>query len=72
MANARYSTAVYTNSNALLRASGNSLQLVDPYNELNTYPTPYVCVQCGFVAMFVKDIDQIKGLPDGKGWEQVK
>ncbi len=66
------STAVYTNSHALLRASGNSLQLIEPYSELNTYLTPYVCVQCGFVAMFVEAIDQLKDLPDGKGWEQVK
>ncbi len=66
------SMTVYTNSNALLRASGSSLQLIEPYSELNTYLTPYVCTQCGFVAMFVKRIDQLIDLPNAKGWEQVK
>ena len=66
------SSAVYTNSNALLRASGSSLQLIEPYSELNTYLEPYICVQCGFVAMFAKDVDQLKDLPNAKGWQQVK
>ena len=65
-------TSVYTSANALVRASGSGLQLIEPYSELNTYLTPYVCTACGFVALFVKNTSQLKNLPNAKGWEQAK
>jgi len=65
------STALYTSSDALLKASGSSAQLIEAYSGLNSYLEPHVCVKCGFVALFVKDSGQLKELPKAKGWKQV-
>ena len=66
------STEVYTNSESEFMASSDSVDLHDIDNELRIYLTPYVCIKCGFVAMFADDMDEIKNLPDEKGWERAK
>lgn len=32
---------------------------------------PYVCVNCGFTAMFVKDLEAVQSLPKAKDWKKV-
>ena len=66
------STEVYTNPESEFRASGSLVELSDIDNELQIDLIPYVCMKCGFVAMFVNDMDQIKDLPDQQGWERAK
>lgn len=65
------STSIFTSDNALLRASGNALQLIEAYSELNTHLRPYVCTECGYVIMFVKKTEQLKKLENAKGWKPV-
>ena len=66
------SNQVYTNSESEFRASGDLVELSDIDNDLQIYLIPYVCIRCGFAAMFVADVDEIKNLPDEKGWEKVE
>ena len=63
---------VYSNPEAEFRASGDLVQLSDIDNELQIYLIPYICMNCGFAAMFVQDMDEIKDLPETEGWEKVK
>jgi hypothetical protein len=65
------STEVYTNTESEFVADGDSVELYDIDNDLRIYLTPYVCVKCGFVAMFTDDADEIADLPDEIGWKRV-
>ena len=31
---------------------------------------PYICMDCGFTAMYVQDMEAIKDLPKAKGWQK--
>ncbi len=66
------SNEVYSNSESEFRASGDMVQLSDVDNELQIYLIPYICTNCGFTAMFVADMDDVKDLPEMNGWEKVK
>lgn len=63
---------VYTNSESEFRASGSLLTLTDIDNELEIDLAPYICIKCGFAAMFVPDLDQLRELPQMQNWERVK
>ena len=63
------STEVYSNPKAELRASTYLVELEDEENEI--YLVAYVCKDCGFTAMFVEDLTDIKDLPKMKGWKRV-
>ncbi len=63
------SSEVYSNPKAEFRASSYLVDLEDDENEI--YLTAYVCKDCGFTAMYVEDLGDIKGLPKMKGWERV-
>ena len=65
-------TTVYVNPDVELRASTTGIQLRDFQNALIIYVTPYVCIQCGHIAMFAKEMERIKDLPAKKGWKQVQ
>ncbi|NOT04457.1 MAG: hypothetical protein HOP27_07635 [Anaerolineales bacterium] len=66
------SNEVYSNSESEFRASGDIVQLSDIDNELQIYLIPYICTNCGFAAMFVADMDDVKDLPETDGWKKVK
>jgi hypothetical protein len=63
------STELYTNPDSELRASGRYLELID--NELELDLQPYVCTNCGFVALHIVDTDELKSLPHKSGWKHV-
>ncbi len=63
---------VYANPESEFRASGNIVRLNDLDNELEIEVTPFVCVRCGFVALFILDEDKVAKLPEQKGWARVK
>lgn len=66
------STEVYTNPESEFRASGDIVELSDMNNGLQIYLVPYICMKCGFAAMFVDDMDEIRDLTEQKGWRRVK
>lgn len=33
---------------------------------------PYICMNCGFTAMFVQDMETINDLPKTDGWKKAK
>ncbi len=63
------SSEVYSNPKSEFRAGTDFVDLEDDKNEI--YLTAYVCKDCGFAAMFVEDLDDIKDLPKMKGWKRV-
>ena len=65
------STEVYTNTESEFVVDGDSVELYDLDNDLKISLTPYVCVKCGFVAIFAEDADEIADLPDEIGWKRV-
>ncbi len=68
------SNQVVTTSTVRFFASNNAVRLRDDHG--NIVPTakfvPYICMNCGFTAMYVDNMDDIKDLPKTAGWEQVK
>ncbi len=71
------STKVYTNPKAVFTESSESpnfsdVRVYDNENEVLIYLSPYICVSCGFTALYADDLDIIKDLPDTDGWEKVK
>ena len=71
------STEIYTNSGAEFTGSPDEVEtlavgLHDIENDLQIYLIPYICIKCGFTAMYASDMPVIEGLPDTDGWERVK
>ena len=68
------STEVYANHSVNFRASGQIVDLEDEggEDELEATFIPYICKNCGFTAMYVEDMDDIKGLPKIKGWKKAR
>jgi hypothetical protein len=64
------SSEVYFNPEAEFRNSGGVLELDDTKNRMMIYPIPYVCRECGFVAMYVEELEEIRDLPNMKGWKK--
>ena len=60
------STDVYANLTVNFRAAGHLVDLED-----ETYFIPYVCMSCGFTAMYVESMDDIKDLPETEGWRKI-
>ena len=72
------STEVYKNSEAEVfftdspdEPEAPEVGLYDGNNELTVYLIPYICVKCGFTAMYVHDPKEIKDIPDLDGWDKV-
>jgi len=67
------STDVYANQTVNFRASGQIVDLEDDdgNDELGTEFVPYICMNCGFTALYVEDLDDVKDLPKMKGWKRV-
>jgi predicted nucleic-acid-binding Zn-ribbon protein len=61
------SNEVYANPKANFRAGGEFVDMND-----YTYFTPYICVRCGFTAMYVEEMDELPDLVKEKGWVRVK
>lgn len=71
------STKVYSNPETEFTGSPdevetNAVELYDVNNDFHIYLTSYICVECGFIAMFAHDLDEIKDIPDMDGWKRVK
>jgi len=56
------------------RASGQIVDLEDEdgNDDLGADFIPYICTGCGFTAMYVEDLGDIKDLPKTNGWKKVK
>ncbi len=67
------STEVYSNKSINFRASGQLLDLEDEDGiaDLEAYFIPYICMGCGFTALYVEDLNEISDLPQTKGWKKV-
>lgn len=66
------SNEVYTNPRVIFFASNNHLRLRD--DDGNMLPQasfiPYICKNCGFTAMYMEKMGDVKDML-GKGWEKV-
>ncbi len=60
------SNEVYANPTVNFRAGGELIDLED-----ETYFVPYVCVKCGFTALYVESMDDVQALPTTEGWRKV-
>ncbi len=67
------SNDVYAGRAVRFFSSNAKVQLVDENHFPNppTAFTPYICLQCGFTAMYAMDMEAIMNLPNAKGWEKV-
>lgn len=61
------STEVYCNSTVNFRAGGSLVDLED-----ETYFIPYVCFHCGFTALYVENMDDLRDMSEEEGWCRVK
>jgi hypothetical protein len=63
---------VYANPTVIFFASSNRLRLRDEDGNVLPQATfiPYICMNCGFTAMYVQSTEEIKGLLS-QGWEKV-
>ncbi len=66
-------TEVYANVSVLFRASGQIVDIEDDDGNdvLEAGLIPYICTNCGFTAMYLEDMEDIKDLPKKKGWKKV-
>ncbi len=60
------SNEVYANPKAQFWAGS---QFVDLEDELGLMA--YVCAECGFIAMYADEMDDLKSMIKGKGWTKV-
>ncbi len=62
------------NHSVNFRTSGQIVDLEDEdgNDDLGTDFIPYICMSCGFTAMYVEDVDDIKDLPKTNGWKKVQ
>jgi hypothetical protein len=67
------STDIYTNPTVNFRASGAYVALEDQWGheDLEMAFIPYVCLKCGFTAMYAENLDELEELPKAKGWKKV-
>jgi hypothetical protein len=68
------SSEVYANPTVRFFSSNAMVYLKDENGDPNprTGPAfvPYICMNCGFTAMYVQDMEAIKDLPKTKGWNK--
>lgn len=67
------SNEVYTNPSTRFFSSSARVRLVDDNGAPNPSSiafVPYICMNCGFTAMYVEHMNDIKDLPKTKGWEK--
>ena len=68
------SNEVYANPATRFFSSSARVRLIDDNGTPNPASiafVPYICMRCGFTAMYVEKLDDIKELPTTKGWKQV-
>ena len=69
------STEVYANHTVRFFSSNSKVYLRDENGNPNpkTGPAfvPYICINCGYSAMYVQEMEAITGLPTTTGWEKV-
>jgi hypothetical protein len=58
---------VYRNPDAVLRAGPNYVDLDDTADLV-----PYVCMSCGFTALYIEDRERLEELLEEDGWEKVR
>jgi predicted Zn-ribbon and HTH transcriptional regulator len=65
---------VYENPELTYSTEGKELSLSDDMGREKIVFSfiPYVCMSCGYVAMYISDLNDIKDLPIIKGWKKVK
>jgi hypothetical protein len=65
---------VYENPELTYSTDGKELSLSDDMGREKIVFSfiPYVCMSCGYVAMYISDLNDIKDLPIIKGWKKVK
>ncbi len=68
-----HSTEVYANSNERFFASNTRVHLsnADGETDIATAFVPYVCLNCGFTAMYAQDMNALKDILKTKGWTKV-
>jgi predicted nucleic-acid-binding Zn-ribbon protein len=66
------SSEVYENHATEFLASNNNVRLKDDHGNIvpSTTFIPYICVNCGFTAMYAKDMEALKELPKAEGWKK--
>jgi len=66
------SSEVYANPAVKFYGSNNKVYLMednrDPSADVSAHFIPYICMSCGFTAMYVDDLNNLKDLPKKKGW----
>ena len=67
------SNEVYANPTERFLASNTRVHLAIEGGDVDvsTAFTPYICMNCGFTAMYVKDMKDIQDIPKTKGWMRV-
>ncbi len=55
----------FMSSNAALYVRGEMANIVP-----QTPFVPYICLSCGFTALYAKDMAALKEIPNTKGWEK--
>ncbi len=67
------STEVYANPAERFWAHSAKVHLADADDTAHivTPFIPYVCLNCGFTAMYAEDMDVLKEIPKTKGWSKV-
>jgi ribosomal protein S27AE len=67
------SNEVYANHKVTFHASNTKVYLEDADGNVDIEAAfvPYICMDCGFTAMYVNDMNDIKDLPKLEGWKKV-
>ncbi len=65
---------IYENPELTYSTDGNNLSLSDDMGREKIVFSfmPYVCMNCGYVAIYISDMNDVKDLPKTKGWKKVK
>ncbi len=66
------SSEVYANHSSRFFSSNAKVYLRDENGAENprTAFVAYICVECGFTALYAQDMDAIKSLPSAAGWKK--
>jgi predicted nucleic-acid-binding Zn-ribbon protein len=64
---------VYENPELTYSVDGDNLSLSDEMGREKIVFSfmPYVCMDCGYVAMYISDMNDVTNLPKTKGWKKV-
>ena len=66
-----HSDEVYMNDSNNFRTVDDPVYADDGESDWDLVFHPYICIKCGFAAMYADDMKNISKLPKTKGWKKV-